>query len=114
MKLVESFQHEVYLLSGPHGLELEEAIHRRREVLAVTPRGASLKVEIRGGFAEHFSAWLKDEAPQMSLSNTSPDFEDVFLGLMAQREGDNEKEKREGEEGERRKDHQGGNQEPAS
>lgn len=112
MKLVESFQHEVYLLSGPHGLELEEAIHRRREVLAVTPRGASLKVEIRGGFTERFSNWLKDEAPQMSLSTTSPDFEDVFLGLMAQSQGPKKNGK--GEKKEKTKDHQGVKQETPS
>ncbi len=84
MELTGRFPHRALLLSGPDRMALEEAVEARPEVLALTPHGGSLRVVVEGAEQQRFGAWLKDTGLAEAPVNMKPDFEDVFLGLLAE------------------------------
>jgi ABC-2 type transport system ATP-binding protein len=59
----------------------ERALAGAPEVLAVSPHGADLRVVIRSQGLPRFEARAK--ALGLGLEATHPDFEDVYLGLLA-------------------------------
>jgi len=95
--LAEQFAHRAYRVSGPDRRALELAVERRPEVMGLTPHGASLRLVVRGDAAEGFVAWVKQAEAVEAIDPVSPDFEDVFLALLAgSGEGEGEGEDPEG------------------
>ena len=84
MELTRQFPHRTLLLTGSDRLVLEEALESRPEVLALTPHGSSLRVVVDGARSEAFEKWLRKSGLSEAPVRVRPDFEDVFLGLLAQ------------------------------
>ncbi|MFH2005769.1 MAG: ABC transporter ATP-binding protein [bacterium] len=82
-ELTARFPHQAFLVGGLDRQALEEAVEARPEVLALTPHGASLRLVVRQGDETRFHDWLATEALAESVTPVKPDFEDVFLGLLA-------------------------------
>ena len=102
--LTARFPHATFVLSGPNRKALEELLDARPEVLSLTPHGSSLRAVVHGRALEAFVAWAatlcaghsdggatperQPRAPGAGLVDTiervRPDFEDVFLGLLAE------------------------------
>jgi len=82
-RLTERFPHQTFLVTGPDRQALEEALEARPEVLALTPHGASLRLVVRQGDEAGFHDWLATEALAEGATPVKPDFEDVFLGMLA-------------------------------
>lgn len=83
MALTRQFSHKTLLLSGPDRTALEEAVEGRPEVLALTPHGSSLRVVVEGSREQAFTAWLAEIGLASPPSSVKPDFEDVYLGMLA-------------------------------
>lgn len=83
MELSEQFPHRALLLAGSDRLALEGAVEARPEVLALTPHGGSLRVVVDGSREETFRTWLEGSGLSEPPVRVRPDFEDVFLGLLA-------------------------------
>ncbi len=81
--LTRQFEHRTLLLAAPDRQGLEEAVEARPEVLALTPHGSSLRVVVHGQREETFRTWLADSGLADAPAVVKPDFEDVFLGLLA-------------------------------
>jgi ABC-2 type transport system ATP-binding protein len=101
--LTARFPHATFVLSGPNRQALEELLDVRPEVLSLTPHGSSLRAVVDGGALEAFVTWagslraghdgrLPDQSRQPvaqgsalvgAIERVRPDFEDVFLGLLA-------------------------------
>jgi ABC-2 type transport system ATP-binding protein len=73
-----------YVLASDQRAELEAALDHRSEVLSLTPHGASVRVVVSAAGADGFTAWAESLDVVSSLEQVRPDFEDVFLGLLAQ------------------------------
>ncbi len=86
--LTRQFPHRAYLLSSPDRQALETALEERPELLALTPHGAALRVVARAEGQSSFEAFLRDSPLIASVEEVQPDFEDVFLGLLAESEDD--------------------------
>lgn len=83
MELTRQFSHRTLLLTGPDRLGLEDAVEARPECLALTPHGGSLRVVVDGAQEETFRTWLTGSGLSEPPVRVKPDFEDVFLGLLA-------------------------------
>jgi len=81
--LSEGFEHRALLVTGNDRRALEEAVEARPEVLALTPHGGSLRVVVDGAGEEAFKTWLTASGLSEPTVRVRPDFEDVFLGLLA-------------------------------
>ncbi len=79
--LVESFPHHTFVVRTADRDTLEDALHDRGDVLAVSPEAKSLRVVIRQGDEAVFSDWAKQHEEIDALQPVAPTFEDVFLGL---------------------------------
>ncbi|MCA9518523.1 MAG: ABC transporter ATP-binding protein [Myxococcales bacterium] len=60
---------------------LEDVLEARAEVLALSPHGDDLRVVVREDGADAFRAWAS--ARGLAVEAVLPDFEDVYLGLLA-------------------------------
>ena len=87
MELTRTFPHRTLLLAGSDRRGLEEAVEARPEVLALTPHGGSLRVVVHGSREESFRTWLTGTGLSEPPVSVRPDFEDVFLGLLAEDRG---------------------------
>ncbi|MDY0001680.1 MAG: ABC transporter ATP-binding protein [Polyangia bacterium] len=83
-ELAARFEHRAFLLRSPARQELEEAISTREELLAVTPHGDALRAVVRRAAAEGFSSWAAGSPLVSGHEEVRPDFEDLFLGLVAE------------------------------
>jgi ABC-2 type transport system ATP-binding protein len=90
--LTGRFAHGTFVLSGPDRQALEEQLDRRPEVLSLTPHGSSLRAVVDARGVDGFVAWATSlraaksgtrSAVVGSVDRVRPDFEDVFLGLLA-------------------------------
>ncbi len=81
--LTRQFEHRTLLLAASDRQALEAAVEARSEVLALTPHGSSLRVVVDGQREETFLTWLADSGLADPPVTVKPDFEDVFLGLLA-------------------------------
>ncbi|MBM4320857.1 MAG: ABC transporter ATP-binding protein [Deltaproteobacteria bacterium] len=87
-ELVRGFAHATLLVHAARRDAAEELLFRRPEVLALSPQGAALRVVVRQGQTEPFLRWAGEQAgPPLGLRHApvAPDFEDVFLGRLAER-----------------------------
>ncbi len=75
-----------YVLGSQRRGELEAMLDRRPEVLSLTPHGASVRVVVHGDGDEPFAAWASGLDLVDTFEAARPDFEDVFLGLLATEE----------------------------
>jgi ABC-2 type transport system ATP-binding protein len=82
--LTRRFGHRALLLAAPDRQGLEAAVEARPEVLALTPQGGSLRVVVDGEREETFRTWLAGSGLAEPPVSVKPDFEDVFLGLLAE------------------------------
>ncbi len=89
-QLVEEFPHPVYLLCTDRRDDVEDLLHERDDVLALSPQGADLRVVIRRGDDAAFQRWLATIEPTVEVASVRPNFEDVFLGLLATDEAHDE------------------------
>jgi ABC-2 type transport system ATP-binding protein len=85
--MTRDFPHQVFRVSGPRRAELEAGIEARPEVLALTPHGASLRVVVRAEEEVGFTQALAATGIPHEVQPMRADFEDVFLGLMAEQTG---------------------------
>lgn len=95
--LVADFPHPAYRLGTDARDELEDQLHQRDDVLALSPEGAALRVVVHHEADDAFRQWLTDKnaadlAEPVELTEVAPNFEDVFLGLVATGEDDAAKE----------------------
>jgi len=81
--LAQQATQRTYVLGSDRRSELEATLDRRPEVLSLTPHGASVRVVVDGGGAELFTAWAEGLDLVQTMDAVRPDFEDVFLGLLA-------------------------------
>ncbi len=81
--LVASFPHVALRLTSSARDATEAAIQDRPEVLASSPHGGALRVVVRGDELDTFRAFVATLAPSVDASTVRPDFEDVYLGLLA-------------------------------
>jgi ABC-2 type transport system ATP-binding protein len=101
--LTRGFAHGTFVLAGPSRQELELRLDRRPEVLSLTPHGSSLRAVVDARRLDDFVAWatalragddddrseaepdVRDRGRPLvsSVERVRPDFEDVFLGLLA-------------------------------
>ncbi|MGM0576903.1 MAG: ABC transporter ATP-binding protein [Myxococcota bacterium] len=81
--LIAGFPHETLLLRSSDRDRTELSLEGAGEVLALSPRGAAVRVVIREGAGEAFRRRLGDLEPPVEVEPTLPDFEDVYLGLVA-------------------------------
>jgi ABC-2 type transport system ATP-binding protein len=82
-ELASRFPHASFVLTSAERAALETALDTRREVLSLTPHGASLRVVVRADGIPGFSGWVAATGLASSVERVRPDFEDVFLGLIA-------------------------------
>ncbi len=81
--LAEGSAYRSYLLATSDRAELEVQLDGRDEVLSLTPRGASVRVVVAAARAEPFEKWIQRLELVTASERVRPDFEDVFLGLVA-------------------------------
>lgn len=81
--LVRSFPHPTLHLSASDRRAAEAALDGRDEVLAVSPHGDDLRVVVRAGALPAFEALAARHG--FHIAPALPDFEDVYLGLLAAR-----------------------------
>jgi ABC-2 type transport system ATP-binding protein len=80
--LVRGLVHDTLLVHAADRHAAERQLEARPEVLALSPHGAGLRLVVdRAGRAD-FRRWAAEQ-PALSLAPTAPDFEDVFLALLA-------------------------------
>lgn len=84
-QMIQDFHHHTLLLNSPERASLEQQLEDHHAVLALTPHGASLRAVIQSGQREAFSQWISTCDPSCTLKPIQPNFEDVFLGLLAER-----------------------------
>jgi len=82
-ELTGRFEHASFILQTRDRQALEQALSERGEVLSLTPHGASLRVVVRGDRSRIFADWLAASGAAEAVERVRPDFEDVFLGLLA-------------------------------
>ncbi|MFT7579057.1 MAG: ABC-2 type transport system ATP-binding protein [Myxococcota bacterium] len=81
-ELMAAFPHPTLRVVADDRDAVEAALRDRPEVLALSPHGRSLRVVVRDdGFAA-LSRRL-DAHPGVTVERITPDFEDVYLGLLA-------------------------------
>ncbi len=81
--LVRDAHHATLRLNVRDRAAAEALIELRPEVLALSPHGADLRVVIRREGLGGFEAWAGDSAEVLDSAPVTPDFEDVYLGLLA-------------------------------
>lgn len=85
--MTRDFPHPTLRLEGAlsrreaGGEPLEDVLEARPEVLALSPHGDDLRVVVRAGGVEGFRAWAAERG--IVVAPVLPDFEDVYLGLLA-------------------------------
>jgi ABC-2 type transport system ATP-binding protein len=82
-ELAERFPHASFVIESRERAALETALDERGEVLSLTPHGASLRVVVRREGVADFTDWLRASGLATGIDRVRPDFEDVFLGLIA-------------------------------
>lgn len=82
-ELVASSPHVTLRLTvgGADRAALEASLEARPEVLALSPHGADLRVVVHGERRGSFDLWAAANA--LVATPVTPDFEDVYLGLLA-------------------------------
>lgn len=82
-RLVAAFPHATLRLTvgAVDRATLEAALEARPEVLALSPQGSDLRVVVHGARRASFDAWAA--AVALATTPMAPDFEDVYLGLLA-------------------------------
>lgn len=81
--LVQGLVHDVVMVHAPDRAAAEDALHERAEVLALSPHGSGLRLVVRQGQREALARWAAGALPAASFEPATPDFEDVYLGLVA-------------------------------
>jgi ABC-2 type transport system ATP-binding protein len=89
-ELAARFPHASFVVESRERAALESALDARPEVLSLTPHGASLRVVVHREGLDRFSAWLSASGLAQAVVRVRPDFEDVFLGLIAEQAGASE------------------------
>jgi ABC-2 type transport system ATP-binding protein len=84
--LVAAARHPALLLHAPDRDRAEAELAGRGEVVALSPHGSSLRVLVRGDGEAAFRAFAAGE-PGWQVETVTPDFEDVYLGQVADAEG---------------------------
>lgn len=86
--LTRAFKHPTLLVTprDPADRAAIEELLQASDVLAWSPHGASLRVVVREGAEAEMRALLDGTGRVRSISAVSPDFDDVFLGLLADAE----------------------------
>ena len=82
-RLLQGFSGTTLLLTGGDRTLAEELLSDEPAVIAFAPQGAGLRLVVREGEAEGLRARLADRLPGAELATVRPDFEDLFLGLLA-------------------------------
>lgn len=82
--MTENATQQTYVLGSEQRGELEAALDLRSEVLSLTPHGASVRVVVHADGADRFNSWAGTLDLLSSFEQVRPDFEDVFLGLLAE------------------------------
>ena len=82
--LSAGFEHRAYVVTGPSRDGLEAALQARPELLGLTPHGGALRVVVRGQAAADFEAWAGQADAVSALEAVRADFEDVFIGRLAE------------------------------
>ena len=83
--LTASFPHVTVRVSGPDRDALEAALEDAPGVLALTPHGADLRVVVDRQAPDAVATALAAVTATHAVERVTPDFEDVFLGLLATR-----------------------------
>ena len=84
--LTRTFRHPTLLVTARTAdarATIEERLHTSSDVLALSPHGGALRVVVRQGTEAGFRALLDETGLVTGVETVSPDFEDVFLGLLA-------------------------------
>ena len=84
--LTREFHHPTLLVSvrdGEARHTVEGLLHQEADVLALSPHGAALRIVVRRGADAGLRERLRVTGLVTSVEAVTPDFEDVFLGLLA-------------------------------
>jgi len=81
--LVRAFVHAAFAVTAADRDGAEALIEARPEVIAHSPQGSGLRVIVDSAARASFEAWAATAPVPMVLEAMAPDFEDVFLGLVA-------------------------------
>jgi ABC-2 type transport system ATP-binding protein len=84
--LTAAFPHATVQVAGPDRGALEAALDGAPGVLALTPHGEDLRVVVDRARPDAVSRALAGSGQTYEAAPVAPDFEDVFLGLLATRE----------------------------
>jgi ABC-2 type transport system ATP-binding protein len=81
--LIATFPHAAFRVRSADRNAAEAALEARPELLALSPHGADVRVVAHADRVASFTAWAAAAAAITALEPITPDFEDVYLGLLA-------------------------------
>jgi ABC-2 type transport system ATP-binding protein len=84
-ELVRSFEHEVIEVQTPDRAATDAFLDASPDVIALTPAGERVRAVVRAGALEQVRQTLEQQGAQCFPSR--PDFEDLYLSLVAARPG---------------------------
>ncbi|PKN54533.1 MAG: ABC transporter ATP-binding protein [Deltaproteobacteria bacterium HGW-Deltaproteobacteria-14] len=85
-RLIRDFHHATLMLHCEDRAAVEAAVEDRPDVLALSPHGADLRVVVPRPAVAAFTDLGRRGGASFTVSEVSPDFEDVYLGLLADAE----------------------------
>ncbi|TNF38271.1 MAG: ABC transporter ATP-binding protein [Deltaproteobacteria bacterium] len=85
-QLIRGFHHATLMLHCDDRAAVEGAIEARPELLALSPHGADLRIVVPRAAVGTFTDLGRRGPARFTVSEVSPDFEDVYLGLLADAE----------------------------
>ena len=85
-RLIRDFHHATLMLHCEDRGAVEDALEARTEVLALSPHGADLRVVVPRAAVTPLTDFGRTNGARFTVSAVSPDFEDVYLGLLADAE----------------------------
>ena len=86
-RLIRDFHHAARMLRCTQRAAAEDALTDRPEVLALSPHGADLRVVVPRAAVPALTALGAPPGPaHFTVAPVTPDFEDVYLGLLADAE----------------------------
>ncbi len=82
-QLIRDFPHRAFEVHAADRGQAETALGERPEVLALSPHGADLRIVVRVEGVSSIESWAARASPPVHLESVRPDFDDVFLGWLA-------------------------------
>jgi len=85
-QLIRDFHHATLMLHCEDRAAAEDAVEDHPDLLALSPHGADLRVVVPRAAVAAFTELGRTGPARFTVSEVSPDFEDVYLGLLADAE----------------------------